>query len=85
MVVKVFINSTVMENEKENLQNGSAQPSLGASVPKGKPQGEENEVKEGNSSQQRPKYGADSKSNISGREDQLPSLNDGGNPDPSDN
>ncbi|WP_169306895.1 hypothetical protein [Pedobacter polaris] len=48
-----------MENENKNSQNGSAQPSEGSSVPKGQPQGEKNEVKEGNPAQQRPKYGAD--------------------------
>lgn len=66
-----------MENEKDKPQNGAAQSSQGSSVPKGKPQGERNEVKEGDASQQRPAFGADGGPNTSSREDQLPSLGDG--------
>mgnify|MGYP003575537756 CR=1 FL=1 len=69
-----------MENDKEKPQNGAAQPSKGTSVPKGEAQGKKNEVKEGDAEKQRPEFGADGGTNTSSREDQLPSLNDGGQP-----
>ncbi|RZL50679.1 MAG: hypothetical protein EOP00_03225 [Pedobacter sp.] len=66
-----------MENENNNRSNGAAQLSEGASVPKGRSNGEHNEVKEGDPNQQRPVYGSDGGPNTSTRQDQLPSLNDG--------
>ena len=69
-----------MENDKENLQNGTAQPSQGTTVNKGQSQGKKNEVKEGDAEKQRPEYGAEGGANTSSREDQLPSLNDGASP-----
>lgn len=63
--------------ENQDHQNGAAQTSQGSSVPKGQPQGENDEVKEGNASQQRPAHGADGGPNTSTRQDQLPSLNNG--------
>ena len=69
-----------MENDKENLQNGTAQPSQGTTVNKGQSQGKKNEVKEGDADKQRPEYGAEGGANTSSREDQLPSLNDGASP-----
>jgi len=68
------------QNEKQNLQNGSAQPTEGTITPKAQPQNEGAAVKEGDSSQQRPQYGADAGANTASREDQLPSLNDGAAP-----
>ncbi len=69
------------QNEKQNLQNGSAQPSEGTTTPKAQPQNEGAAVKEGDPSQQRPKHGADAGANTASREDQLPSLNDGADAD----
>jgi len=65
------------QNEKQNLQNGGAQPTEGTTAPKANPQNEGAAVKEGDPSQQRPQHGADAGTNTSSREDQLPSLNDG--------
>jgi len=65
------------QNEKQDLQNGGAQPTEGTTTPKAQPQSEGAEVKEGDPSQQRPQHGADAGTNTANREDQLPSLNDG--------
>lgn len=69
------------QNEKQNLPNGSAQPSEGTTIPKAQPQNEGAEIKEGNPSQQRPQYGSGGAGeNTDSREEQLPSLNDGAAP-----
>ncbi|RZJ89159.1 MAG: hypothetical protein EOO20_11710 [Chryseobacterium sp.] len=65
-----------MENEKNN-QNGASPSSIGAKVPKGEPNNEGKEIKEGNPDQQRPVFGSDGGNNTAAREDQLPSLDNG--------
>jgi hypothetical protein len=67
-----------MENQNKDPQNGTSRPSEGSSVPKGQAQDEKTQIKEGNPAQQRPEYGADVGPNTSTRDDQLPSINDGG-------
>ena len=67
-----------MENKNEKPQHGSENTSMGTAVPKGQPQNEKNEVKEGNPDQQRPKHGADGGNNTSSRTDQLPSIGNTG-------
>lgn len=67
-----------MENQKDKPRNGSGNLSMGSSIPKGQPQNEKNEVKEGDPNQQRPKHGADGGDNTSSRADQLPSIDNKG-------
>lgn len=64
--------------KNDNISKNEAAPvSAGTNVPKGKPQGEHPSIKEGDSTQQRPKFGSDAAKNTSARDEQLPSLNDG--------
>lgn len=67
-----------MENENEKPQNGASNTSTGAAIPKGQPQDQKKEVKEGDPNQQRPEYGADGGINTSSRADQLPSIDNKG-------
>jgi hypothetical protein len=67
-----------MENENKKTQNGAANSSPGTEIPKGKPQNEKTEVKEGDPTQQRPVYGADGGKNTSSKADQLPSIDNKG-------
>lgn len=70
--------SNTMENKNEKPQNGASNTSTGADIPKGQPQNQKTEVKEGDPNQQRPKYGADGGKNTSSRADQLPSIDNKG-------
>lgn len=65
--------------EQEDQQNEKARPTSGV-VPKSKAQNENPTIKEGDPKQQRPEYGSDAGVNTANREDQLPSLNNGGAP-----
>ncbi|MES2447709.1 MAG: hypothetical protein V4546_11050 [Bacteroidota bacterium] len=67
-----------MENDNKKPQNGSANSSRGADVPKADSQNEKMEVKEGNPAQQRPNHGTDGGNNTSSSEDQLPSIDNKG-------
>jgi hypothetical protein len=66
------------ENRKHAPLNGAAPTSKGSTAPIAKPQEKNPEVKEGNSSQQRPTHGADGGPNTSSRDDQLPALDNSG-------
>lgn len=66
-----------MEKQKDDHQNGRGQTAEGTTIKKAVPQGENPTVKEGDSAQQRPVYGAEGGKNTSSREQQLPTIADG--------
>lgn len=72
-----------MENKDKTQApaNGAAPSAEGSAAPIAKPHDKNPEVKEGNSAQQRPEFGSDAGPNTSSREDQLPSLENGGDLD----
>ena len=69
-----------MERNNQNKSNTKTSQVAEGALPKGKAQNENVDVKEGNSSEQRPEHGSDAGPNTSNRDQQLPLLDNGAKP-----